>query len=651
MRIALPQTIKAQLSSVVILILVSVAVFAMTFDRSFKALETSDSASVDILKSQASVLMLRRHEKDFMARKDSRYKDKFDNEYSQLTLRLQQAREKLAKLDMEGQAAIETMLTKLNKYQRDFNALVDQRLEIGASYDAGLKGSAREASHRVEREIQKVEDDSLYNRLLMLRRHEKDFLLRADTAYVEKFNALIDTLSPEISRSDMPASNRLIMETALREYHLNFNALAASMQGVGLTPQSGLHGSLRASVRETEEQMEALSEDVLSAIDAREASVTKRLFLIGGTLAVIVCLALGAITRIVTQKVSVANTLMRKIAEGESSLSVRMDLKGNDELSQLASSFNRFISNLQQTMEKIAGISSELSNNARRSRAMAGDTATNAEKQRSESDSVSTAMNEMTATSRDIAQSVALAATVAKELQTSAQTGREVNRETSKKANLLADSMRSAADNMQKLNADSEAIGSVIDVIRSITEQTNLLALNAAIEAARAGDQGRGFAVVADQVRELAMKTHQSTDEITHIIEQLQHGIRHSVAQMNESSSMATVSVEQAKEGASVMAAMVSQIEDIAGQNLQIATASEEQTTVTESVDRNILSIAELAEHTAAAAQKSNQSASTIEQLANDLDKLVGTFTGQSQRSPATKHIEEPFAPSRPVVA
>lgn len=634
MRLALPQTIKAQLSSVVLLILFSVAVFAISFQRSFSELETLDGASVEILKSQTSVLMLRRHEKDFMARKEAKYKDRFENEYGALTQKLLTAKAKLNALDMEGHEAIDAMLYKLEKYHRDFEALVDQRMEIGASFDSGLKGTAREASHRVEREIQKVENDMLYNKLLMLRRHEKDFLLRSDTQYVDKFNALMDELSPAIATSDMPASNRLIMETALREYHKTFNALAAGMEDVGLTPQSGLHGSLRASVQEAERQMKALSEDLVTAIDIREKSVTKRLTLIGGALAIVVCLTLGLITRLVTHKVSVANALMKKIAEGESSLRVRMNLSGKDELSEMASYFNQFIGNLQHTMEKIAGISSELSSNARRSLTMASDTAINAEKQRSESDSVSTAMTEMTATSREIAESVSTAANVAKELQDSAQTGRAVNSETSAKANQLSESMRSASDNMQRLNADSEEIGSVIDVIRSITEQTNLLALNAAIEAARAGDQGRGFAVVADQVRELAMKTHQSTDEITKIIEQLQGGIRHSVDLMNESSEMASISVEQAREGASVMAAMVSQIEDIAGQNLQIATASEEQTVVTESVDRNIIAIVELAEHTANAAKKSNVSASAIEQLANELDKLVGTFTGQSQPQP-----------------
>ncbi|WP_407333514.1 methyl-accepting chemotaxis protein [Enterovibrio sp. 27052020O] len=641
MRKPLPRTIKGQLSSIVLLILASVIVFAVTFQSSFKELGTLDSASVDILKSQTSVLMLRRHEKDFMARNDVKYKDKFDDEYNAIRGKLSSALSKLSSLNMSGREAITDMLLKLDTYQQDFSSLVVQRVNVGVEYDTGLQGIARTASHRVEQAIQRIQDDTIYKMLLMLRRHEKDFLLRSDVKYVDEFNAQMSNVGLVIASSEIPSSHRLLMETSLGDYHKAFNSLASSLQDIGLSPQEGLHGSLRASVRETEAQMKSLSENLVSAIDQREHQVTTRLTLIGGTLAVIVCLALAFIIRHVTQKISVANQLMGNIARGNSSLDVRMQLPGDDELSQLATHFNRFIANLQHTMEKIADISSELTTNARHSLVMAGATAENAEKQRAESDSVSTAMTEMTATSREIAQSVARAASVARELQTSAQTGRDVNTETSVKATELSASMLSASENMQRLNADSEEIGSVIDVIRSITEQTNLLALNAAIEAARAGEQGRGFAVVADQVRELAMKTHHSTDEITKIIEQIQSGIRHSVDVMSESSEMATISVNQAREGAAVMSAMVDQIEDIAGQNMQIATASEEQTMVTDSVDRNIVVIAELAGQTASAAQKSNHSASAIEQLANELDRLVGTFTGERERS----HSETPSAP------
>ncbi|KXF82854.1 hypothetical protein [Enterovibrio coralii] len=188
MRHFLPKTIKAQLASVAVLILLSVVVFAATFYTSFSQLDKLDQASMDILKSQTSVLMLRRHEKDFMARNDVKYKDKFENEFNTLSGRLSSASAVLASLNMEKQSDVQAMLNKLEKYKYDFEVLVEQRLTVGVSHDKGLQGVAREASHRIEREIQRIKDDSIYKQLLMLRRHEKDFLLRSDEKYVDAFN-------------------------------------------------------------------------------------------------------------------------------------------------------------------------------------------------------------------------------------------------------------------------------------------------------------------------------------------------------------------------------------------------------------------------------------------------------------------------------
>ncbi|MCL2916513.1 methyl-accepting chemotaxis protein [Shewanella corallii] len=629
MRVALPQTIKGKLTSVVVAILVSVIGFAIIFQRSFSELATLDSASSEILQSQTSTLMLRRHEKDFMARHDVKYQEKFQKDYQQLVQRLTEAKAKLVDLDMNGDTIIDTTLSRLNRYQQDFNALVEQRTVIGMAKDDGMMGEVRDASHRIETDVQSILNTDIYSNLLMLRRHEKDFLLRSDLKYVERFNQQVVTTQTMIEQSNTPLNRQLNMIADLEDYQQKFNALAQSLQEYGLTPTEGLHGSLRASVQAAEKQMQTLSTELLSAIDARESALTMRLSLVGSVLALLLCSALWLISRATTDKVAVANRLMKKIAEGDSSLQVRMELQGNDELSELAGHFNSFIGNLQTTMEKIVGISAELSTNAKQGLTMARDTSGNAEQQRQESEQVSAAMNEMTATSREIAQSVLTAANIAQELQDSARAGEQVNAETTLQITELDGSMRLASDNIDKLNAESTRIGSVIDVIRNITEQTNLLALNAAIEAARAGEQGRGFAVVADQVRELALKTHQSTDEITKIIGQLRLDVGQSVSLIADSNSLAKVCVEKAQDGADSMARIVAQIEDIAQQNMMIATASEEQTTVTESVEANILTISDLAEHTAIAAQNSSSSTHSIEQLASELDGLVGKFTGR----------------------
>ncbi|MBV7316096.1 methyl-accepting chemotaxis protein [Shewanella sp. NIFS-20-20] len=633
MQFAMPQTIKGKLTSVVVAILISVIGFAIIFQRSFAELATLDSASLDILQSQTSILMLRRHEKDFMARHDAKYLDKFIQDYSQLTRQLNDARDKLVVVDMNGETVVAATLSSLRKYQQDFNALVEKRMVIGTDKDNGLLEDVRAASHRIETDVKEIFNNDIYSNLLLLRRHEKDFLLRSESKYIDRFNEQIKAIQTVIDGSGVPLEKQLGMNADLEDYQYKFNALAGNLKEYGLTQSSGLHGSLRASVREAEKQMETLSSELLSGIDAREAALTLRLSLVGSVLALLLCSILWLISRAITNKVEVANNLMKKIAEGDSSLKVRMELKGNDELSELAGHFNRFIANLQATMEKIVGISTELSNNAEQSLTMAKDTSSNAEKQRLESESVSAAINEMTATGREIAQSVVTAAKIAQELQASARGGQEVNSESSRQIANLDDSMRVASVNIDKLNAESTRIGSVIDVIRNITEQTNLLALNAAIEAARAGEQGRGFAVVADQVRELALKTHESTDEITQIIGQLRTDVGLSVSLITDSSALAKSCVAKAHDGAESMAAILAQIENIAQQNMAIATASKEQTAMTDSVQSNILVISELAENTAVAAQQSSESTNSIEHLASQLNRLVGKFTGQQGAS------------------
>jgi methyl-accepting chemotaxis protein len=246
--------------------------------------------------------------------------------------------------------------------------------------------------------------------------------------------------------------------------------------------------------------------------------------------------------------------------------------------------------------------------------------------QRSQIEQVATAMNEMTATVQEVANHAQQAADSANEADQEAGHGSEVVYETIQSIDSLATEVEHAAGVIRKVESDSVQIGTVLDVIRSIAEQTNLLALNAAIEAARAGEQGRGFAVVADEVRTLASRTQQSTQEIQDMIEQLQTGAREAVTAMSNSQDKAQVTVEHAKSAGQTLEEITRKVATISQMNLQIATAAEQQSSVSEEINQNVVEISRVAEESAGGAKTTAAASGELSELAQQLQGLIAQF-------------------------
>ncbi len=312
--------------------------------------------------------------------------------------------------------------------------------------------------------------------------------------------------------------------------------------------------------------------------------------------AVLGLLVLWLSARGVTRPILGVAHMLRDIASGEGDLTQRLPHTGRDELGELAGWFNRFLDKLQPIIRDVKVSVRDARSTADQSAAISSQTSAGMQQQFREIDQVATASHEMTATAQDVARSAAQAADAARGADQATRDGLALIDRTTQSIDSLAANLTSAMGQVEQLASSSEEIGSVLEVIRAIAEQTNLLALNAAIEAARAGEAGRGFAVVADEVRSLANRTQQSTQEIQGLIEQLQDGANDAVAAMRGSASHAQSNLVEADSAAQALGRIVATVEELDGLNQQIATAAEEQSQVAQDIDRNITNVSGLSE-------------------------------------------------------
>jgi methyl-accepting chemotaxis protein len=284
------------------------------------------------------------------------------------------------------------------------------------------------------------------------------------------------------------------------------------------------------------------------------------------------------------------------------------------------------IGKFRQSLGAVAGVTSKLGDASRRVSSVAEKTLSAVMVQRTETDMVASAMNEMSATVQDVAKNASQTATASRSADDETRAGVRVADDALKGIETLIREIEKAAKVIQQVESDSAKIGMVVGVINGIAEQTNLLALNAAIEAARAGEQGRGFAVVADEVRTLASRTQQSTEEIQAMISQLQGGVHNAVDAMEGAQTHARSGADHVAKAAQSLSAIASEVTLINDMNAQVATAAEEQSAVAEEINRNIISISESADTTSAEATQNSQISEELVRLATELNRLVARF-------------------------
>jgi methyl-accepting chemotaxis protein len=371
----------------------------------------------------------------------------------------------------------------------------------------------------------------------------------------------------------------------------------------------------------------------MNAADAKTASIQAGQYYDSAITGIIIVAVFAAVatvllawllTRSIVTPLNRAVQAAQTIADGN--LSKVIEIDGKDEATQLLQALATMQSNLRKTIEQIAGSATQLGAAAEELSAVTEEASRGLQQQNNEIEQAATAVNEMTAAVEEVARNAVSTSEASNQSTHAAREGRDQVVKTVDAIQTMTHDVQNTAHMIEGLAAQGRDIGKVLDVIRAIAEQTNLLALNAAIEAARAGEAGRGFAVVADEVRALAHRTAQSTQEIEKMVAGIQNGTGEAVSSMQQSNQRTQTTLEMARAAGVALEQITQSIHQINERNLVIASASEEQAQVSREVDRNLVNIRDLATQSAAGANQTSAATHELSRLAVDLNAMVARF-------------------------
>jgi len=577
----------------------------------------------NIGKIESSVLQLRRNEKDFIARKDLKYLKKFNDNMKVLQHQMKQLELDFssAGLSLNNFSNKQSVVTK---YHQHFKSLVEMQLKIGLHPKDGLYGELRGAVHDVEELIGK-DNFQLRSGMLQLRRNEKDFMLRLDDKYVEKLKKNTSSLIVSTENSDLTSEKKQQITTLLAGYEGAFLNLVTAQQQLGYNATMGLLGDMRKTVHQVDDILAELIKTSEQAVSENVSYVN----IVGYSLFSIV-LVLGVfiawvISKSILTRITDLKNVMEHIAQ-TNDLTTDVNANGDDELADMAKVFDQMLTSFRclivevnQSVVSLNSATGSLTDNIFNANE-------GVDTQMQQTDLVATAVTEMVATVDQIASNTRDAAQKAEITNNNADKGKQgVDQTISQIAN-LSEKLLDSENVVKELEKESITIASVLDVIRGIAEQTNLLALNAAIEAARAGEQGRGFAVVADEVRTLASRTQDSTQEIEAIIGLLQKRTQEIVKLMAACRDQGEESVKQAGSAGRMLEEINQDVALIMDMNSAIASAIQEQTTVAAEVNKHVVMIRDVTEQSGESAKQNEHMSEEISQQAQVLHNEVSRF-------------------------
>lgn len=601
-------------------VIVSLVIFGLLGLYVENDVNQSNTANLIEIKSelkelQVQMLQLRRSEKDFLLRKDIKYRNKFDTTYKK-ALHLFSDMEK--RLIIAGISTEELLVIKssLQNYQKLFEELLNNSVVKGLDKDSGTYGSLRSATHLLETSVEAMNDFESLSLLLTLRRHEKDFILRNDEKYLNRLTSVAETLS-----SRLPNANT---RNLLSAYVSEFNKFVDISKIIGLDTKSGIRGEMREAVHKVESELDKEVELLNGYINDGITQANMLHLIVTLIVSVLITSVIIIVARQIINPLNSFSIRISEIRKGND-LTQRTETR-HDEIGLISQEFNIFMEHFQSLIQSINQTVDSLSES---SNVVSGSVAKTTEgivNQSQQSDMVATAVTEMGIVAGEIADNARLTKERTDEASIKAVEGKEKLDSTVVNINQLSEQLIGAGDEIVQLQEKSNGITSVLEVIKGIAEQTNLLALNAAIEAARAGEQGRGFAVVADEVRTLAVRTQDSTAEITAIINELQLTTSEIVATVNVCKEQGLNSVTQAQDTEEVLNEIITDVNSIAEMTVLVATAVEQQAIVVKDVDESIIRIRDIGEQVASDSQENSRASDDVAALASELHDEASIF-------------------------
>jgi methyl-accepting chemotaxis protein len=434
--------------------------------------------------------------------------------------------------------------------------------------------------------------------------------------------------------NDRSNENKKLREQFKNYYSQAHQVTDGMLSGtLDMSKMSGKIDGMNSALATVKASMEKLSENALTefnqtvevSISDAQKALTLGMLATGVTIAILILLGWSIVNSIGTALGKLLVSL-KDIASGDGDLTKRIQKTSNDELGDVVDWFNQFVDKLHNSITDVVKSIEPLTSLSADLGSLTSETLSISANQNEATEQVSLVVEEMVSSVKAVSNNANSASEAANEADKAAKDGRDIVTKTVASINGLAEEVERAGEVIRKLEADTGNVGTILDVIKGIAEQTNLLALNAAIEAARAGEQGRGFAVVADEVRTLASRTQDSTQEIQKVIEELQTAARSAVDVMGQSKQRAQASVEHAAQTGESLAAITERVSAITEMNRQIASAAEEQERAAYSIKENVLGIKETSETAMLSIKKVEEASLSLVDISGNLQRVTGEF-------------------------